>query len=68
MTKANALSQNDGTSLADLVTSEKATLANTGTITDDEAQMLSTLTERKSAAGVRRTVCRDNGGGQCDGL
>lgn len=47
--------------MADLVTSEKATLANTGTITDDEAQMLSTLTERKSAAGIREAAERTTG-------
>lgn len=47
--------------MADLVTNEKATLANTGTITDDEAQMLSTLTERKSAAGIREAVERATG-------
>lgn len=47
--------------MADLVTSEKATLANTGTITDDEAQMLTTLTERKSAAGIREAVERTTG-------
>ena len=47
--------------MADLVTNEKATLANTGTITDDEAQMLSTLTERKSAAGVREAAEHSSG-------
>ena len=47
--------------MADLVTNEKATLANTGTITDDEAPMLSTLTERKSAAGVREAAGHSSG-------
>lgn len=33
--------------MADLVISEKATLANTGTITDDEAQMLDPHREKE---------------------
>lgn len=56
MTKESPLKDNDGQSMADLVTKEKATLANTGTISDDEAQMLSSLTERKSAAGIREAA------------
>ena len=52
MTNASPLKDNEGTSMSELVTSEKATLANTGAITDDEAQMLSSLAERKSAAGI----------------
>lgn len=50
MTGRGVLGEGDGKSMADVVTSEKATLANTGAITDDEAQMLSSLTERQSAA------------------
>lgn len=52
MTNASPLKDNDGTTMSELVTSEKATLANTGAITDDEAQMLSSLAERKSAADI----------------